>query len=153
MCKSPKPQSFRLNELCRRNQKQTISIRRLSWKNCFIYCSVPMKSLRFERGKSYYYQLEYFFSDRIDIFWLSVFVKLFKRKVKFRHNRLHAHAYTYIILLYILYIYMSTCAARIRVWTIKSTSVFVPYNKQRAQFYYFNPLGESSPPYSRAVYI
>lgn len=33
------------------------------------------------------------FSDQMDIFWLSVFVKLFKRKVKFRHNRLRAQPY------------------------------------------------------------
>lgn len=50
-------------------------------------------------GKSY----SSIFSDRMDIFWLSVFVKVFKRKVKFRHNRLHAQPY--------ILLRTSTCAA------------------------------------------
>lgn len=62
----------------------------------------------------------FFFSDRMDIFWLSVFVKLFKRKVKFRHNRLNAQPYN-------IYYYVHVPSAYACVDHIKSTSVFVSY--------------------------
>jgi len=108
---SPKPQSFRLNELFHRNGKQTISIQRLSWKNCFIYCSVPLTSLQFKTGEKLLLPTRvFFFSDRMDIFWLSVFVKLFKRKVKFRHNRLHAQPYNIYY-----YVRLHMCRAHTRV--------------------------------------
>jgi len=79
------------------------------------------------------------FSDRMDIFWLSVFVKLFKRKVKFRHNRLHAQPY--------ILLRTSTCAAHTCVDHKIDFSFSIVNN---AHGFIISIHSESSSPYSRA---
>lgn len=79
------------------------------------------------------------FSDRMDIFWLSVFVKLFKRKVKFQHNPLHAQPY--------ILLRTSTCAAHTCVDHKIDFSFCIVNN---AHSFIISIHSESSSPYSRA---